>query len=294
MWELSGRVVLGADSAGVPDLEVSLHRITPGGGGVIESVRTDPAGGFRFGLPAVDSAEAASTVYLAATRYREILYFGRAIHLSADPRDDYLIEVFETRPVEAAPLGGRRTVVAAEGGRFEVLDFFALANDSKRTLVPVSKDASGWNLGLPPGAGRTAEGSVGFGTGDYRLEGDRVQLDLAVPPGGRTFQVSYRLDGPELRFPPSHGVTHELLLGPRVRLAAGAEWTVDEPVRFDGRTFRRLTAGPGATRPAVLRVDGDTTADPGRYAWWFAGAGVLFAAAAAISWLRLRSRGAAP
>jgi hypothetical protein len=278
---LGGRVVLGTDSIPVPGLDVSLHRIGAEEGGVAGADVTDDRGRFAFSVEASDNEEDRSTVYLVTARYKDVVYFGEALHMVRESSDDYVIVVYDTKPVVDFPLSSRQTVVATNGSAFEVLDMFELSNDADSSLVRAAE--AKWMVRLPDGAGAVARVSTGFGMGNFEVTGDVVRLDFEIPPGGRTFNVQYLLTQRVLRVPASAVGDHEVLIDPRIEVASTTGWTEGDLLNLGGRQFRRLAARAGAGE-VELTIPGAVETAPGRHAWWMLALGVLLAAAAVLTW----------
>lgn len=85
--ELSG-VALDPEGGPLADVPVVLHRVGTGGGALVGTDTTGPAGEFRFQLPARDSS-----VYFAALRYEGSLYIGPATRAGEEPLTGYLLQV---------------------------------------------------------------------------------------------------------------------------------------------------------------------------------------------------------
>ncbi len=287
---LRGVVVSGSDSVPVPRQTVVLHRIGPDTGVAVDSARTDEDG--RFAIP-VRRAE--GEVVLATARYQGVLYFGRALHGTAEP-GEYRIRVYPTRSAgsDRALVVARRTVVVSrEGDRLRFMDAIDVSGDSAATLVgPDGSDGvPWWRLSLPAGArdvrvlpGGVAEEAVEIGQGELRLTapvpatGQRVLLGYAAPAG----------EGLRLAAGRPVGRMEVLVRGedPGVQVEGLG---VGRSTRMDGRAVRhfsardltaedtvRIAPEPGAGRAASGGVP--------RGVWFAAGIGLLLALGAAMTW----------
>lgn len=287
---LRGVVVSGSDSVPVPRQTVVLHRIGPDTGMAVDSVHTDDDG--RFALP-VRRAE--GEVVLATARYQGVLYFGRALHGTAEA-GEYRIRVYPTRSAGSDPalaVARRTVVVSREGDRLRFMDAIDVSGDSAATLVgPDGSDGvPWWRLSLPAGArdvrvlpGGVAEEAVEIGPGEVRLTapvpatGQRVLLGYAAPTGEGLILAAGR---PVARM--------EVLVrgeDPGVHVEGLG---VGRSTRMDGRSVRRFSArdltaedtvriapGPGAGHTASGGVPSGV--------WIAAGIGLLLALGAAMTW----------
>jgi hypothetical protein len=211
--ELTGRVVRGigaadraADREGVDGVEVELHRVTAGGGGVVDSTTSGPDGTFRFRMEADDEAR---PLYLAAVRYKGVRYFGPALHSGMSGDEPYEVVVYDTTMVAAAPTDlrvGVRHVVVTPGpeGGLDVAEVVDVIGPENRTIVAASDTLSLWSTALPDGARNLQVIEGGAPAEVVRFVGGRVELGSMVTPVGVRLSYTYALDGDELEVPIEH------------------------------------------------------------------------------------------
>lgn len=287
---LEGRVVLGPDSTAVPGIEVALHRISGESGGVVDRDTTGDGG--RFRLVGVATADTASDLYLAATRYRGVLYFGQAFGGGDPPPAPYRIRVFETAgppPPDSLPVSTRHLILRPGGeGRWSVTDLIEVRNDGDRTLVSPAGDGDVWSVALPDRAAGAAVARSGVTSGEVRIASGRISAAASLPPGPQRVSARYTLPRDEtVRLSTRHPVERlELLVqGEGAAVTSGALASAG-PVRFRDSVYKRYTAadlGPGSRVEFTAGEGGGT----GLLPWLFAGAGVVLLAAAVTTW-RLR------
>jgi hypothetical protein len=190
----------GSDSIPLAGAWVVLHEVTMGGGGPVDSVRTDARGGFRVARPRPDT----TALYMVSAAYRDITYFSTALTAREAAREIPAIVVFDTSSTGPALTVAQRHVVVrgAAAANLSVLELVNLANRGARTRVAGEPPRPTW-------VGRLPAGITGFsvGQGDVSPEavhsaGDSVVVTAAVPPG--TKQLIFTYDMPrrrEVRFP---------------------------------------------------------------------------------------------
>lgn len=201
---LEGRVVHGVTGAAVPGARVELHRVTAEGGSVADSARSGDDGGFRFSLSAADGA-----VWLAAARYRGVLYFGPALHAPATGSEPYDVAVYDTTTAWAPPadvrVAIRQVVVApAAGGGLDVAEVFDLAGRPDRTLVPGADTVALWAATLPDDASGVQPIEGGVPAEAIRFGAGGVELHSVLSPLGARVAYTYRVEGDELDLPVEH------------------------------------------------------------------------------------------
>lgn len=211
--QLTGRVVhrVGAGEEmdggeGVADVQVELHRVTAGGGEVVDSTVSGPDGGFRFRLEADDEAR---PLYLAAVRYQGVRYFGPALHSGMSAEEPYEVAVYDTTTVTAPPADlrvGVRHVVVTPGpeGGLDVAEVVDVIGPDDRTIVAASDTLSLWSTALPEGARNPQVIEGGAPAEVIRFVGGRVELGSMVTPVGVRLSYTYGLDGDELEVPIEH------------------------------------------------------------------------------------------
>jgi hypothetical protein len=211
--ELAGRVVRGtgtgdeaAGKDGVGGVEVELHRVTAGGGGVVDSTTSGPDGAFRFRIETDDEAR---PIYLAAVRYQGVRYFGPALHSGMSGDAPYEVVVYDTTMVAEAPtdlhVGVRHVVVTpgAEGG-LDVAEVVDVIGPEDHTVVAASDTLSLWSTALPDGARDIQVIEGGAPAEVVRFVGGRVELGSMVTPVGVRLSYTYAIDGDELEVPIEH------------------------------------------------------------------------------------------
>lgn len=280
---LRGRVLLGTDSIPVPGAEVALHRIAGESGGVLDRDTTGADGGFRLrGGAAADSGG----LYLAATRYREVLYFGGAYRGGEEPPSPYRILVFETTPLgspDSLPVSTRHLILRpAEDGRWSVTDLVEVRNEGDRTLVAPSGRREVWSVPLPDGAGDAAVAEAGVSANEVTVSGGRVRVASTVPPGAQRVAMEYTLpEGEAVTLQTEHPVRRlELLVrGEGTEVASGV-LAAAGPVRFRGEVFGRYSAADLAPGARVTFTAG--AGGRGPLPWLFVALGAALLAAAAL------------
>jgi hypothetical protein len=188
--ELAGRVVrlVGADSAPVPGLSVSAHRVGKTLQGVVDSAITGPAGTFRFRLRGDTAA-----IYLVSARFGGVEYFSEPVRAPGATR--LSVVVSDTSSAAPVSLSSRHVIVSRPdptGGR-AILDLFTLKNAS--TVTRVSRDTltPTWRVVLPSGALEPAVEEGDVSSAAIEFHGDTLLLFAPVAPGLKRMMLSYRL-----------------------------------------------------------------------------------------------------
>lgn len=176
----------------VPDVPVTLHRVTADSSGAIATTATDAEGSFRFRLP--PPAAEGFTVFFTTAEFRGVRYFGLPLH-PTDPRTGYSIAVHDTASsLPGAVRVSQRDVVLlphADGG-WEVNEVVRLVNSGDRTLVPGSA-ASTWEIPLPDDVEAFEAGDGDIPADRVRWMGDRLFLQSPLTPGQHEVFFRYRL-----------------------------------------------------------------------------------------------------
>jgi len=292
---LVGSVVRRGDDASRPLAGewVVLHRVTPGGGAPVDSVRTDEGGRFRL-RGTVDSA----TVLLVSARHMGVAYFGPPIHGFRASVDSLApIEVYDTTSGRPAIAVRQRHLVLRETPEqaVEVLDIIELGNEGTTTRVADS-------AGPPTWAGLIGFDAISFqvGDGDFSPDaverrGDSIRVYGPIPPGTRQLSVSYTVPRRLGRF--------EMRLDQPVRslalLVEGEAALTAEPLESvgprnaEGRVFQAFL-GRDLAGGVLVRVRSGGGRSPSDWAL----AALVASMIAALAWgalrLRARPRAAAP
>lgn len=288
---LRGRVVLGPDSTPVSGVAVALHRIAGGSGAVVDRDTTDEDG--RFRLRGAARPDSAGELYLAATRYEGVLYFGQVYRGGQRPPSPYRIRVFDTAPLlspGSLAVSSRHLILrpAAEG-EWSVTDLIEVRNEGGRTLVAPEGSREVWSAALPDRAYGASVSKSGVAAREVRIEGGRVRVASAVSPGTQRVALRYTIPAGE---PVALSVRHpvermEVLVQGQDRRLRSGRLAAEGPVRFEGDVYRRYTASGLAPGARVGFAVGGSAGD-GLLAWLFLTAGVALLAAAVVLWVRQR------
>jgi len=200
--DLRGRVE--ADGAGIGGIPIELHRVTRDTAGVVERTESSADGSFRLPVPPADTA--GFTVYFATANHLGVRYFGAPLH-PGEPRDDYVIAVYDTVPAGTATVPivvQRRDVILLpdQRGGWEVNELIQIANRGGVTLMPADGMAV-WELPIPAHATDFEVGDTEVSVDDVVRVGDRALLVHPLVPGVREMFVRYRIGAeapPELSF----------------------------------------------------------------------------------------------
>jgi hypothetical protein len=281
--QVDGRVLL--DDRPVPNVPVTLHRVTSDTSGVLASARTDEIGGFSFRVPPADST--GFTVYFATADYLSVRYFGPPIHPGDSP-SDYLVEVRDTTsdPGGALRIARRDMVLVPHaGGGWEASEVVRLENAGPFAIVSAGGMPT-WEMDLPPGVEAFEAGAGDLSPGQVRRMGDRLLLMTPVIPGEREIFLRYRIPGgrsAELTAGDAIDSINVFVQQPSPRVTIAPLRPV-EILTVEGQRFLQLSA---ASLPpdAELRMSWESSAPPVDPVWAGVGAAlvvVLIGAAAAV------------
>ncbi|HSD33198.1 MAG TPA: hypothetical protein VLB49_14860 [Gemmatimonadales bacterium] len=170
---------------------VVLHQVTSGGGGPVDSVRTDAAGRWRLRARQVDTM----AIYIASALHDGLAYFspplrvqaGKAV--TADP-----LVVYDTSSGGPGIVLQRRLVTitgAGEDGSREVLELLELGHEGQQTRVAPDTVRPVWTVSIPAAAVQFEVQTGDFSPDAVTRRGDSVLLFAPVQPG-RNRQLSYR------------------------------------------------------------------------------------------------------
>jgi hypothetical protein len=170
---------------------VVLHQVTQGGGGPVDSVRTDAAGRWRLRAPQVDTL----AIYIASALHDGLAYFSAPLRIqagkavSADP-----LVVYDTSSGGGGIVLQRRLITiarAGDDGSREVLELLELTHAGPTTRVAPDTLRAVWTGAIPPGAVQFEVQQGDFSPDAVTLHGDTVLLFAPLQPGGAR-QLSYR------------------------------------------------------------------------------------------------------
>ncbi len=275
-FQLSGRVysVLQGDTVPLGEHWVVMHEVAQGGGGVVDSVRTDAGGVYFLRSPERDT----SAVYLSSVSFRDIAYFSNPVRATAFTSDTAsTLLVYDTSSV-TPPIDvvQRHVVMRApeEDGSRSVLELIVLQNRGALTRIANDTASPVWQGVIPAEAVNLEVAPSDVSPEAVYRRGDSVALSAAIPPGEanqkqlvfgyimppglRTFRVP--VDQPLDRFQVLiEDPDVEVLSGPLV--ARGAEQMEDiQFARFEGTNVQagvvasfRLS-GPSFSVGALLWV----------------------------------------
>jgi hypothetical protein len=244
---------------------VTLHRVTPDTAGELDSVSVGADGGFRFELPSVPDPGGRGDVYFASMRYRDVLYFGDAVHRASQLDSVYRIEVYDTVTAgaggEAFPVAVRNLFLEEESeeGPWQVVDLIRIRNPGERTVV-APEGGTVWTYPLPPSATDFEAGESDLVPGAVAFKDGSVTSSAPIPPGERTYLVRYRIPELDFRLPlPGSTERLELLVREPAPPISATGLTRGESVELEpGSSYRRYAAARVENR--VVEV---SPADPG-------------------------------
>jgi hypothetical protein len=170
---------------------VVLHQVTQGGGGPVDSVRTDAAGRWQLRARQVDTL----AIYIASALHDGLAYFSAPLRVqagkavSADP-----LVVYDTSSGGPGIAVQRRLITIAKAdddGSREVLELLELVHAGTTTRVAPDTVRPVWWGVIPAGAVQFEVQTGDFSPDAVTQRGDSVLLFAPVQPGsGR--QLSYR------------------------------------------------------------------------------------------------------
>ncbi|HEV8509598.1 MAG TPA: hypothetical protein VGQ48_04005 [Gemmatimonadales bacterium] len=188
---VSGRVLRGGrDTIPLANSWVVLHRVTRGGGGPVDSARSDARGRYRIQLRDPDS----TGVYIMSAWYDSLAYFSLPLNVTGRPAvhvED--IVAFQTStngpPIR---LTRRLATVAGPGedGTREVLEILELENTGHTTRVTKDTLVPTWAGRVPEGAGQFRGGQGDISPEAMLFRHDSVFVLGPIPPGP-VKQLSY-------------------------------------------------------------------------------------------------------
>lgn len=279
---LGGEVV--RNTRPVPDVMVTLHRVSPQSAGQLDSTRTVEGGRFDFVLPTIPGSDPeGGDVYFASVRHDGVLYFGQAINQTAQLDSLYRIEVFDTT---SAPPGGRDFPIVARNLLVEevedgwtVVDLFRVQNEGERTVV-AREGGIVWSHPLPasatdfqPGESDLAPDAVVFADGEIRVSSP-------TPPGERTYLMRYHVPELPITIPVSEETRRiEMLVREPAPPLTVSGLEQLEPVSIEPESSYRRFAAAEPTGQEIEISEGDE-GGMGEVAWFAVVLGLILAGAA--------------
>jgi len=256
---VNGRVirVVAGDTVVVPGAMVLLHGVSPTVQGVLDSVRSDAQGRWRF-RAVVDSA----TVLLVSARHEGIEYFAPPVareRLPGLPPLDVLVADLDA--TAAVTLASRHLIVggpAADGTR-DVVDLLVVRNASGRTRAMPDTAVPTWQLVLPPHAANMRIGDADFAADMLDLHGDTLFLHAPIPPGDRQLFLQYQIVPASRRFtiPMDQAIDALTLMAEEEGLMANRYLARSGAEELEGRRFVRWSgAVPSAGAELELTLPG--------------------------------------
>jgi hypothetical protein len=282
--------VMGADTTALAGAFVVAHRIGQREQGPVDSVKSDASGAFRFRVSRPDTG----AMYVVSTRYAGIGYFSSPFSIRDRAGSDTIrLAVYDTS-ASGTPLvvAVRHLVISAPGtdGSRDVLDIVQVANPGQTTRVPRDSAAATWQMRLPHGVESFHVGEGEVPSSAVRQAGDAVLVHAPFPPGEKQVVVTYVVPRGlgTLRLPIDQPTVRlELLVEDSTVTASGAALVAANPLRLEGRSFRRFSAAHvAAGETAAITFGGGSGA---RNLTWLAvvlAAGLL----AAGGWAAARRR----
>lgn len=253
------RIQDGDQGRGAAGAWVVLHRVSPAVSGPLDSVRTDPRGGYAFRYRPDTVANA---LYFATVSHAGLAYMTPPLREAVVEGEAADIAVFDTTSA-AVPITvrGRHVIVRADsGGRREVQEVYEITNDSTVAAVAAT-GASGsvWSVPLPAGVSDfRVRGGIEMADDGMVAVGGRAVLVAPLPPGLK--QLAFRYSVPAETETLSFAVEHatdllEVLLAESSASASAPGLRMVDSVATDEGRFRRYLAQnvrPGASLAVVL------------------------------------------
>jgi len=251
---LEGQVVLASagDTAPVAGVKVVVHEVGHRRQGPVDSVQSDPEGGFRFGFQADTGS-----VVLVSARYAGIEYFSQPVPMKAGRRtlSGLTVVVSDTSSTAPIEVASRHVVIGRpkEDGTRPVLEIVILQNPGDLTRVGADSAAGTWAGRLPAAALQFSVGEGAYSSSALTRRGDSVVLAAPLPPGEKQVLYSYALPAglKVARLPVDDSVGQITLLVEELdRPVSGGALVLADTQQFEGRAFRRWT-GPAGQGDAI-------------------------------------------
>jgi len=188
---VSGRVVHGGpDGTPLARAWVVLHRVTMGGGGgPIDSTRTDGRGAFTLTMGRPDT----TAIYVVSSWYDGIAYFSEPVTGSRPRADLRPLLVYDTTSAGPGVQVARRLLTVARqqrDGARSVLELVELVNPGRKTRIAADTLQPTWAGAIPADAIQFQVAQGDLSPQAVALRGDRVAVFGPIPPG-EAKQLSY-------------------------------------------------------------------------------------------------------
>lgn len=181
----------GPDGAPLAGRWVVLHQVTAGGGGPVDSIRTDAGGHWLLRARQVDTL----AIYIASALHDGLAYFSPPLRVQAGAAVAAgPLVVYDTSSGGPAIVLQRRLVTIAAAGKDgsrEVLELLELGHEGRTTRVATDTVRPVWSVTIPPAAVQFEVQQGDFSPDAVMRRADSVQLFAPVQPG-RNRQLSYR------------------------------------------------------------------------------------------------------
>ena len=168
-----------------------LHRITRGGGGPVDSVRTDRAGRYTFRMGEADS----TALYVVSGWFAGIAYFSEPVQLAGRPAAELApLVVYDTTSRGPPVFVLQRVLTIArpkDNGTRDVLEIVRLHNPGAATLVSADTLRPVWTGALPHEAIQWQVGESDVSAQTVVRRGDTVAVLAPLAPGEAGKQISY-------------------------------------------------------------------------------------------------------
>lgn len=180
---ISGRVLQGGpDGRPLARAWVVLHRVTMGGGGgPIDSSRTDGRGGYTLRVSRPDPA----TLYVVSSWYSGVAYFSEPVTTPGPVAELRPLLVYDTTSSGPSVHVARRLITVVnpnQDGTRDVLELVELENPGTKTRIAPDTLQPTWTGVIPREAVQFQVGQGDLSAQAVALRGDRVAVFGPIPP----------------------------------------------------------------------------------------------------------------
>ncbi len=248
---ISGRVLYGGPPPGgrpVARTWVVLHRVTMGGGGgPVDSTRTDGRGAFHLAITPADT----SAIYVVSSWYSGLAYFSEPLTAPHPTVELRPLLVYDTTSRGSEIQVARRLVTVAKAkpdGTRDALELVELVNPGAKTRIAADTTQPTWSGAVPREAIQFQVGQGDLSAQAVALRGDRVAVFGPIPPGDPK-QLSYAYVLPagveRLALPIDQATAElDLLLEDTAAVVTAAPLDTLGVQSLEGRRFARYRARP--------------------------------------------------